>query len=180
MLTFSADGPEAEKQMRAVIFYMTTFGYIDGDFDDSEKKFVREYIQKLVEHRVQGAVQGDDRLAAELTQKYSTHFLEVFETIDHQVKDLFTEAVAEGEEQDTFVHAKLKLRCFEIFKNFDEHNQEQLMETVDELINADGQVHPAEAKFRGELADLLNADLGIELVDEQGEKSVAVEPPSSW
>lgn len=178
MLTFSADGPEAEKQMRAVIFYMTTFGYIDGDFDDSEKKFVREYIQKLVEHRVQGAVQGDDRLAAELTQKYSTHFLEVFETIDHQVKDLFTEAVAEGEEQDTFVHAKLKLRCFEIFKNFDEHNQEQLMETVDELINADGQVHPAEAKFRGELADLLNADLGIELVDEQGEKSVAVEPPS--
>ncbi len=174
MLTFSADGPEAERQMRAVIFYMTTFGYIDGDFDDAERKYVRQYIRKLVEHRVKGAVQSDDRLAEELTHKYATHFLEVFETIDHQVKDLFTEAVAEGEEQDTFVHAKLKLRCFEIFQSFDEANQEQLMETVDELINADGQVHPAEAKFRGELADLLNQDLGIELLEEEGERTVRV------
>ncbi len=176
MLTFSSDGPEAEKQMRAVIFYMTTFGYIDGDFDESEKSFVRDYIGKLISHRVAGANIADPKLAAELTQKYTTHFLEVFETIDHQVKDLFTEAVAEGEDQDTFVHAKLKLRCFEIFKSFDDKNQEQLMETVDELINADGHVHPAEAKFRGELADLLNADLGIELVEERGEKTVDVKP----
>ncbi len=176
MLTFSTDGPEAEKQMRAVIFYMTTFGYIDGDFDESEKAFVRAYVLKLVQHRVSSAG-VDENLAAELTQKYSTHFLEVFETIDRQVKDLFTEAVAEGEEQDTFVHAKLKLRCFEIFQSFDESNQEQLMQTVDELINADGHVHPAEAKFRGELADLLNQDLGIELLEEEGERTVAVSAP---
>ena len=175
MLTFSADGPEAERQMRAVIFYMTTFGYIDGDFDDAERNYVRNYITRLVEHRVRGAVRDDEQLARELSQKYATHFLEVFETIDHQVKDLFTEAVAEGEDQDTFVHAKLKLRCFEIFKSFDEANQEQLMETVDELINADGQVHPAEAKFRGELADLLNQDLGIELLEEEEERSLSVE-----
>ena len=177
MLTFSTDGPEAEKQMRAVIFYMTTFGYIDGDFDETERDFVRDYIRKLIAHRVAGAVVDDAPLAAELTAKYSAHFLEVFESIDLQVKDLFTEAVAEGEDQDTFVHAKLKLRCFEIFKSFDEANQEQLMETVDELINADGHVHPAEAKFRGELADLLNDDLGIELLDDEEEHVVAVSMP---
>jgi len=174
MLTFSADGPEAEKQMRAVIFYMTTFGYIDGDFDDSERSYVREYIHKLVAHRVRSAVSNDEALSLELTQKYAAHFLEVFEEIDRQVKDLFTEAVAEGEEQDDFVHAKLKLRCFEIFQSFDEGNQEQLIETVDELINADGHVHPAEAKFRGELLDLLNQDMGIELVDEVGKSNVNV------
>ena len=167
MLTFSADGSEADKQMRAVIFYLTTFGYIDGDFDDSERTFVKDYIRKLVTHRVRGAVAADDvALRKELTQKFTTHFHEVFENIDHQVKDLFTEAIAEGEAQDTFVHAKLKLRCFEIFKSFDEANQTQLMDTIDELIHADGQVHPAEAKFRGELADLLNADLGVELLEE--------------
>src|SRR5215831_10018997 len=44
MLTFSKDGPTADKQMRAVIFYLTTFGYIDGDFDASEKSFVRDYV----------------------------------------------------------------------------------------------------------------------------------------
>lgn len=177
MLTFSANGPDAERQMRAVIFYMTTFGYIDGDFDDAERTYVRNYIHKLVAHRVSCAVQNDARLETELIAKFASHFLEVFENIDHQVKDLFTEAVAAGEEQDTFVHAKLKLRCFEIFNDFDEANQEQLMETVDELINADGHVHPAEAKFRAELADMLNQDLGVELIDEEIERALAVAPP---
>jgi hypothetical protein len=173
MLKFSSSGPEAEKQMRAVIFYLTTFGYIDGDFDAAEKDFVRGYVKKLVAHRVAGA-KLEPKVAAELTGKFNTHFLEVFESIDRQVMDLFTEAVAEGEAQDTFVHAKLKLRCFEIFKGFDENSQEQLMATVDELINADGTVHPAEAKFRAELADLLNEQLGVELLDDDMEKPFAV------
>ncbi len=176
MLTFSQDGPTAERQMRAVIFYLTTFGYIDGDFDDSEKTFVRDYISKLVGHRVDGAVAKDDvKLRAELAGKYTKHFHEVFEGIDNQVKDLFTEAVADGEKQDQFVHSKLKLRCFEIFKSFDGGNQEQLMATIDELIHADGQVHPAELKFRGELAQLLEEDLDIELLDDDdAHKPVAI------
>ncbi len=173
MLTFSSNGPEAEKQMRAVIFYLTTFGYIDGDFDVAEKEYVRGYVRKLVEHRVDTAGL-DASLTSELTAKFTSHFLEVFESIDRQVQDLFTEAVAEGEAQDTFVHAKLKLRCFEIFKGFDERSQEQLMATVDQLIGADGQVHPAEAKFRGELADLLNEELGVELLDDDSERPYAV------
>ena len=171
MLTFSSDGPTADKQMRAVIFYLTTFGYIDGDFDDSEKTFVRDYIAKLVEHRVDGAIAAEDQqLRQELKQKFTSHFHEVFEGIDHQVRDLFDEAVSTGEQQDDFVHAKLKLRCFEIFKSFDQNNQEQLMDTIDELIHADGHVHPAEAKFRGELADLLEEDLGVELIEDGSAK----------
>ena len=176
MLTFSSNGPEAEKQMRAVIFYLTTFGYIDGDFDAAEKDFVRGYVKRLVVHRVASAGL-DAATAAELTAKFTTHFLEVFESIDRQVMDLFTEAVAEGEAQDTFVHAKLKLRCFEIFKSFDEKSQEQLMATVDELIHADGSVHPAEAKFRAELADLLNEQLGVELIDDEEALPFAVSRP---
>jgi len=176
MLKFSKDGPTADKQMRAVIFYLTTFGYIDGDFDQSEKEFVRSYVRKLVQTRVNDAVpESDEKLRRELTEKFTTHFHEVFEGIDRQVKELFTEAVAEGEAQDTFVFSKLKLRCFEIFKSFDQSNQEQLMDTIDELIQADGQVHPAEVKFRGELAALLEEDLGVELLDEgASERAIAV------
>ncbi len=175
MLTFSSNGDEAEKQMRAVIFYLTTFGYIDGDFDASEKDFVRQYIRKLVVHRVEGAVAADQpALRAELAAKFTTHFHEVFETIDRQVKELFTEAVAEGEKIDDFVHAKLKLRCFEIFQSFGQADQDQLMDTIDELIQADGHVHPAEAKFRGELADLLNADLGVEFEEATETLPVAI------
>ncbi|MCC6213377.1 MAG: serine/threonine protein phosphatase [Polyangiaceae bacterium] len=170
MLELSQDGPTAEKQMRAVIFYLTTFGYIDGDFDAAEKEFVRDYIAKLVDHRVRGAVGGDEQLRAELGGKYTAHFHEVFETIDAEVRSLFTESVADGENQKQFVHSKLKLRCFEIFKSFDESGQNQLLDTIDELIQADGQVHPAELEFRGELAQLLEEDLGVELVDDGGER----------
>lgn len=167
MLRFSENPQEADKQMRAVIFYLTTFGYIDGDFDAAEKAFVRDYVAKLVEGRVHGAV-GEDQpaLRAELIAKYTTHFLEVFENIDRQVRELFTESVAEGENQTDFVHAKLKLRCFEIFKSFGKEDQDQLLDTVDELIMADGTVHPAEQKFRSELAQLLVDDQGIELLED--------------
>jgi hypothetical protein len=41
------------------------------------------------------------------------------------------------------------------------------MDTIDELIHADGQVHPAELKFRGELAALLEEDLGVELLEDE-------------
>ncbi len=167
MLTFSSNPVTAEEQMRAVIFYLTTFGYIDGDFDIAEKAFVSEYIGKLVKHRVDGtASPPTGALRDELIAKFTKHFGEVFQSIDAQVKELFTEAVAEGEAQDAFVNAKLKLRCFEIFKSFDKANQDQLMETLDELVQADGHVHPAEAKFRSELADLLHQELGIELLED--------------
>ncbi|MBN2192805.1 MAG: metallophosphoesterase [Polyangiaceae bacterium] len=167
MLKLSEQGAEAEQQVRAVIFYLTTFGYIDGDFDDREQAFVREYIQRLVTARVEGAIDAEDgELRAELIGRYTAHFHEVFETINRQVRDLFTESVADGEDSKSFVHARLKLRCFEIFQAFDQHSQELLMDTIDELIRADGQVHPAEVEFRSEIAFLLEADLGVELLEE--------------
>jgi hypothetical protein len=59
MLNFSNDAQVAESQMQAVIFMMTTFGYIDGDFDQREKEFVRDKIRTLVKSRVDGAKIGD-------------------------------------------------------------------------------------------------------------------------
>jgi hypothetical protein len=176
MLSFSADPQVAEKQMRAIIFYLTTFGYIDGEFDASEKRFVRAYIERLVAERVRSANVAE-HLQKELTSKYTAHFHEVFEEIDLQVRELFTEAVSRDEEQDKFVHGKLKLRCFEIFQGFDRASQEQLLETIDRLIMADGEAHPAEVKFRAELSHLLEADLSIELIEEEhARRSVSIMP----
>ena len=92
MLKFSTDPKTAERQMQAIIFYLTTFGYIDGDFDSSEKDFVRDYIRKLVEARVTtGMPNADAALRAELVGKFTQHFHEVFEGIDRHVRELFTE-----------------------------------------------------------------------------------------
>jgi Calcineurin-like phosphoesterase len=179
MLTFSADPQQAEQQMHAIIFYLVTFGYIDGDFDAAERSFVRDYIRKLVVQRAEGSMKGAEaRVREEVIDKYTSHFHEVFEGIDLRIKDLFLEPVAKDEDPENFVHAKLKLRCFEIFQSFGHADQEQLMATLDELIMADGIAHPAELKFRGELAALLEADLGVDLVADDADvgSKVRLEP----
>ncbi|HEY4059234.1 MAG TPA: metallophosphoesterase family protein [Kofleriaceae bacterium] len=158
MLTFSTNPEVAEQQMNAIIFYLTAFGYIDGEFDFTEKTFVRIYIRQLVTARAKLAMpDADPKTRDEVINKFVAHFHEVFEQIDRGVHDLFDEAVADGEDVAKFVESKLKLRSFEIFQTFDRDNQVELLSTIDELIYADGSVHPAEAKFRAELDALLQS-----------------------
>lgn len=171
MLTFSTKPDVAEQQMNAIIFYMTAFGYIDGDFDFTEKTFVRIYIRQLVTARAKTAMpDADAKTRDEVINKFTTHFHEVFEQIDRGVKGLFDEAVADGEDVEKFVYSKLKLRSYEIFQSFERDNQNELLSTIDELIYADGSVHPAEKKFREEIEALLDTgatplgDSDIELV----------------
>ena len=158
MLTFSTNPDIAEQQMNAIIFYLTAFGYIDGEFDFTEKTFVRIYIRQLVTARAQMAMpDADPKTREEVVNKFVGHFHEVFEQVDHSVKELFDEAVADGEDVEKFVYGKLKLRSFEIFQTFEPENQHALLATIDELIYADGSVHPAEKKFRDELEALLDS-----------------------
>ena len=172
MMTFSNDPLRAEREMHAIIFYLTTFGYIDGDFDAAERSFVKQYIEKLITHRAHSSMSdADPAMRADVIAKYTKHFLEVFEGMDQRVKDLFTESVSDDEDPTAFVHAKLKVRCFEIFQQFDRAGQEQLMNTIDELLLADGVAHPAETAFRAELAALLESDDDILVDVEEGEAS---------
>lgn len=182
VITFSTDPQRAENQMHAVIFYLVTFGYIDGDFDAQEKGFVKEIIRHLIEHRATEAMpDAAKEIRDDVVTKYTRHFHEVFEGIDQNVKDLFTESVSESEDPKAFVHAKLKVRCFEIFQSFDRGGQEQLMALIDHLLLADGVAHPAEVQFRGELAHFLEEEMGIEIVDDDGDaearKSVVLDRP---
>jgi hypothetical protein len=108
MLRFSNDPDVAEQQMNAIIFYLTAFGYIDGEFDFTEKTFVRIYIRQLVTARANAAMpDADAKTRDEVIHKFVSHFHEVFEQIDRNVGELFDEAVADGEDVEKFVYAKL-------------------------------------------------------------------------
>ena len=183
MLTFSTDPDVAEQQMNAIIFYLTAFGYIDGKFDFTEKTFIRIYIRQLVTARAAAALpDADAKTRDEVVAKFVVHFLEVFEQIDRNIKELFEEAVADGEDVEKFVYAKIKLRSYEIFRSFDRDNQRELLKTIDELIYADGSLHPAEAKFRAELDNLLNATetpLSAEDIEILSGSRVAIEDPTA-
>ena len=184
MLTFSTNPDVAEHQMNAIIFYLTAFGYIDGEFDFTEKTFVRIYIRQLVTARAKVLMpDADTRARDEVINRFVAHFHEVFEQVDHSVKDLFDEAVADGEDVEKFVYAKLKLRSYEIFQSFDRDNQNELLATIDELIYADGSVHPSEAKFRQEIEALLYVDKPVALDDSDIEvvptNKVAIDDPAA-
>lgn len=157
MIELSPDPAVAEQQIEAVIFYLTTCGYIDSEFDLREKAFVRTYLRKLVTARVDAHAEPglDPELRFEQIEQQHEHYVELFGQVDYEVKSLFTEAIADGEDVNAFVIAKLKLRCFELFEGLSEHNRRDLLEVVDNFINADGVVHPQEVKFRNELAALL-------------------------
>jgi len=182
MLTFSTNPDVAEQQMNAIIFYLTAFGYIDGEFDFTEKTFVRIYIRQLVTARAKLAMpDADPKTRDEVISKFTSHFHEVFEQVDRSVKALFDEAVADGEDVEKFVYAKLKLRSYEIFQTFDRDNQNELLSTIDELIYADGSVHPSEQKFRNEIEALLDNPTPIDEADieiVQGHK-VAISDPAA-
>jgi Calcineurin-like phosphoesterase len=156
MLKFSNDPDVAEQQMCAIIFYLTAFGYIDGNFDLAEKTFVRRYIRQLVDYRARDAMpDASPEMREEVVGKFTSHFHEVFEAINREIRGLFTEVVADNEKVEEFVYARLKLRSYEVFKSFDKANQQELLETVDELVYADGTLHAEEAKFRDEIKALL-------------------------
>ncbi|MBL4685327.1 MAG: metallophosphoesterase [Nannocystaceae bacterium] len=155
MINLSSDPTTAERQVEAVIYYLTTCGYIDTEFDLREKAFVRSFPRKLVTARVdaQGDLPADVRF--EQIERQHEHYVERFQQIDYDVKSLFEEAVAEGEDVNAFVMSKLKLHCYELLEGLDEAARAELLSVVVEFINADGVVHPDEVKFRNELAALL-------------------------
>lgn len=156
MIELSTDPKVAEQQIEAIIFYLTTCGYIDEEFDLTEKAFVRAYLRKVVTSRVDSMGELDPEIRFETIEKQHEHYVEVFGQIDREVKELFTEAVAEGEDVGEFVRSKLKLRCFEMFQDLSENNRVALLQVVDDFIDADGVQHPEEIKFRNELAELLD------------------------
>jgi hypothetical protein len=162
MLVLSPDPKIAERQMVGLIFYLTTFGYIDGEFDTSERQFVREYIDRVVTQRAEAAMSDQSAAArVRVISEYVAHFMAVADDMDRQIEDLFKEVVAEGEQQLDYVRERLKLRCFEIFKCFDEAGQRALMDSASELLLADGVAHPAEVAFRRELQELLAAPVTL-------------------
>jgi len=182
MLTFSSDSMAHEAEMQAIIWYLTGIAYLDGQFDQTERQYLRDQMVSLVEQRARALVGGDLAPHQEAIDRWILHFHETVDLVAAEVGGYFTESPAEGEDISQFVTARLKLRCFELLKGFDEGGQRQLMAVADELILADGVVHPAEKAFRDDLERLLHAApeaLDDDLVTHLDEGSVVVGRASS-
>lgn len=162
MLTFSTDPIVAEQEMRAVIYYLTAFGFVDGDFDASERGFIRRYVRELVDARAATAMTLSPDLRAAAVERWAKHFDEVIDEVAAEIAFTATEPVAEGEASGAFMMTRVKLRCFELFNRFDEASRRRLLESAEALIMADGVAHPAELQFRDEVHALLDAPITLD------------------
>lgn len=159
MLALSADPDLAQEQMSGIIFYLVTFGYIDGHFDPSEMAFIKDVIRQVVEFRVdhppEGAEAGD---RDEQIALYLGYFEDMLKLVEEEVIELMHESVTEEESHQEYVTSKLRQRCFETFQSFDDDQQKLLLGALNGLLWADGEAHPAELKLRRELVELLDHD----------------------
>ena len=165
-----------------MIFYLTAFGHIDGNFEPREQAYIREFINRLVAYRVRVAMKDADPAERDArTAAWTEHFQKEFRRIDAEVRSYFTESVADGEDTSEFVISRLKLHCYELFRKFNPENQTKLIRMADELASADGEVHPSEARFREELAALLATQEPEResMVDLRRPSEFILEPPAT-
>src|SRR5262249_18332266 len=112
MIRFSEDPVAAEQQMSAIIYYMVTFGFVDGTFDAREQNAVRQWIRALGERRVR-AMNLPPRDAHDVTEKQVAYFERVFARVHGEIAALLDDPVAHGEQPMAHVLGRMKLRCFE-------------------------------------------------------------------
>lgn len=154
--SLSEDPADARREMFGLIFYLTTFGYIDGEYDPRETAFIRQTIDRVVECWVAAA--GEEHDPAEIearAKKDAAFFNDLFDAVQNEVVDLLNTSVIEAETRHVFLGCKLKQRCFELFRTYNLTQQEELLAVADELLMADGVAHPAEVALRQELAEIL-------------------------
>ncbi len=161
MLTLHHNKLIADQQMIGIIFCLTCFGYIDGEFDGDERSFISEYIDKLARLQAESLFVSSERSweREARIRDQASHFSRIFDQIDREIADAAEEIVAAGESQMDYLMARLELETYRVFKQFDEQGQQELFDAVDELLMADGVAHPNELKFRQELQRFLQIDV---------------------
>src|SRR4051812_39947170 len=97
MMSFNADPAVAHGGMRAVLFFLLVFAYIDGEFDRTERAFVRDFIDKLVARRAVELYAADAASRGYALPRWKAHYYQVMDGIEHEIRGYLTESVAEGE-----------------------------------------------------------------------------------
>lgn len=150
-MTLVLDEAQSERQLQAILFILVTLGYIDGSFDPSERKFIEDRIQEIVDNWINRSdfYRNLDAAFVENIKHYEKQsLLEVLDSIDQSLAKLMDTEVGIDDKLDEFISSRLILRCFEVLAELEGTQRQSVIELVDQLIQADGKVHPAELRFR--------------------------------
>ncbi len=129
----------------SVIDLLLTVGYIDGQFHEDERSFIRQYVDRLVERGPQPPDAGDWR----------ARFDAAYARFDAEIAAIAAEVVAAGDER--YVQTRLKVRAVALFRNFSPADQQVALELLNVVMHADGTVSPPERELHDELRAYFHA-----------------------
>lgn len=180
MLYLSSYPEVAQHQLSGLVYYLTAFGMVDGEFGESEKAVVQAYLRRMLEQQAAEQmlfVPEEERRRAVDVQVAEVE--QIISQIQQDILNRWTESISTGESQSDFVREYLELRCYEIFQSFEPSDRKELLAAVDELYLSDGDSHPAERELRTRLADLFAEGSAIEpsVVIDMPPPPVTVTPP---
>jgi hypothetical protein len=157
-----ADDPHvAGEQLRAILTYLITLSHVDGEYSPVERDFVARRLRGLVAHYVHTHHASLPPLERNATiDGHVGTFALIADDIVLEVRAMLDEAVLAREGSATHVADKLRIRSAEILASFDAEARAELLQACDELILADGVVHPAEQRLRQDVEALLAAAEG--------------------
>src|SRR5882672_7059540 len=97
MLSFSAEPRAAEHEMRAMLFILVAVAHADGHFDASERAFLRDTVDALVERRARESFPADAASQADMVPRWRAHFYGAIAGIENEIRAGLTESVPVGE-----------------------------------------------------------------------------------
>jgi hypothetical protein len=136
----------SDEKLASILTFFVTFGYIDGAFDPAEQRFVSEQMNRLLAGFVD-TVTPDARQRAAVHARISRALDAVYERVSDEIEAFSDDAPREAG-VDSFLFARLKVRCVEQFRHFPPDEQRELLQVLESLIVADGRVAAEEKKLR--------------------------------
>ncbi len=122
--------PRAD-ELPATLAFLLYFAHIDGRYDPAEDVFIA-------------------RLGA---RDPATH-RRILDRVQADLRELHEEA-PRNEGYRAFVHARVQVRCLEIFRALGADQQRRLIVTLDAFVTADGRAAPEELRLRDELVRVI-------------------------
>lgn len=162
MFVFDVDPDRARAELEALLRYLTATATIDGEMDLGETAHILE--------RVLEALAGSGHLAT-----LAATAREALARLRDEAADLLYESVTLAENRNAVLRNHLAERCLEAFATFDPAAREALLALGDDLVLADGHVHPAERELRSRLAEMVRTPPPFDVPTPTSRRAVTVQ-----
>ncbi len=166
----------SDEKLSSILSFLVSFGYADGVFDPAEMRFVAEHMQRLLGSLVDGTT-ADTRQREQVRARLSRELDLVYQRVSDEIEAFMDEGPRDEDQGESFLFARLRVRCVEIFRSFPVEEQKQILILLEAFMLADGRVAPEEKKLREQLVAVLTVAAPAVTMAPPGTRTMRIAPP---